>query len=187
LVNDGLFYRSREADTCHAKSSVQEDLFHVLTAIVEGLDEHLSWPDENHRHELDVTFSWHLSGCIGVCDVKEYEIEKPKDCTLEKSSWRGGKISSHMMLSVMEHTDHYIFHHVCLGKNDIEGFTGSPLYLHEGEFFSDNQWVLSDGAFDRDGQFICSDKNPGNEPDKIPNNLAFFEVRQGVENSYGKV
>jgi hypothetical protein len=29
-LNDGLFYRSREVDTGYAKSSVQEDLVHVL-------------------------------------------------------------------------------------------------------------------------------------------------------------
>jgi hypothetical protein len=40
-LNDGLFYRSREADTGYAKSSVHEDLVHVLQAIIEG---HLTWP-----------------------------------------------------------------------------------------------------------------------------------------------
>jgi hypothetical protein len=39
---------------------------------------------------------------------------------------------------------------VC-GKNDREVFSGIPLYLREGEFFSDIQWVLSDGAFEGDG------------------------------------
>jgi hypothetical protein len=75
---------------------------------------------------------------------------------------------------------------VC-GKNDREDFSGIPLYLREGEFFSDIQWVLSDGAFEGDGCFICSYKNPGNNPDNIHYNLAFFEVRQGVENNYGRV
>jgi hypothetical protein len=51
-LNDGLFYRSREVDTGYAKSSVQEDLVHVLLAIVEGLDE----PDENRRRELAEVF-----------------------------------------------------------------------------------------------------------------------------------
>jgi hypothetical protein len=38
------------ADTGYAKSSVHEDIVHVLQAIIEGLDEHLTWPDENCRH-----------------------------------------------------------------------------------------------------------------------------------------
>jgi hypothetical protein len=90
-LNDGLFYRSREVDTGYAKSSVQEDLVHVLLAIVEGLDEHLRWPDDNRRRELAAVFPGILSGCIGVGDVKEYEIEKPKDPVKEKISWSGKK------------------------------------------------------------------------------------------------
>jgi hypothetical protein len=102
---NGLFYRSREADTGFSKSSIQEDLVHVLEAIIEGLDEHLTWPDENCRRELAVVYTGILRGCIGVGDVKEYEIEKPKDSVKEKRSWSGKKkINSYKMLSVMDHT-----------------------------------------------------------------------------------
>jgi len=70
--------------------------------------------------------------------VKEYEIEKPKDSIKEKRYWSGKKkINSYKMLSVMDHTGHYIFLCICLGKNDREVFTGSPLYLQEVEYFSD--------------------------------------------------
>jgi len=55
-LNDGLFYRSREAETGWCKSSVQEDLVHVLTAIVEGLDDHLQWPNANRCQEFANTF-----------------------------------------------------------------------------------------------------------------------------------
>jgi len=187
-LNDGMYYRSRETDTGYAKSSVHEDLVHVLHAIVEGLDAHLSWPDENHRRELALVFPGILNGCIGVGDVKEYEIEKPKDSIKEKRSWSGKKkINSYKMLSVMDHTGRYIFLCICLGKNDREVFTGSPLYLQEGQYFSDDQWVSCDGAFEGDGRFLCSYKNPGNDAIRIRYNLAFREVRQGVENSYGRV
>ncbi len=90
-LNDGLFYRSREADNGYAKSSVHEDLVHVLQAIVEGLHEHLTWPDGDHRRELAEVFPGILRGCIGVGDVKEYEIEKPKNSVKEKLSWSGKK------------------------------------------------------------------------------------------------
>jgi hypothetical protein len=103
-LSDGLFYRSRETDTGYSKSSVHEDIVHVLQAIIEGLDEHLTWPDENHRHELAVVYTGILRGCIGVGDVKEYKIEKPKDHLKEKRSWSGEKINSYKMLSVMDHT-----------------------------------------------------------------------------------
>jgi hypothetical protein len=90
-LNDGLFYRSREADTGYSKSSVHEDIVHVLQAIIEGLYEHLTWPDDYCRHELAVVYTGILRGCIGVGYVKEYEIEKPKDPLKEKRSWSGGE------------------------------------------------------------------------------------------------
>jgi hypothetical protein len=67
-----LFYRSWEAETGWCKSSVQEDLVHVLTAIVEGLDDHLQWPDENRHQVLAHIFPGILRGCIGVGNVKEF-------------------------------------------------------------------------------------------------------------------
>jgi len=77
-----------------------------------------------------------------------------------------------------------IFACICLGKNDGEVFTGSPLYLQEGEFFSDNEFVAADALFEGDGCLRCSFKNPGNNEAKKFWNLAFCEVRTGVENSY---
>jgi hypothetical protein len=62
-----------------------------LQAIIEGLDEHLTWPDEICRHELAAVYTGILRGCIGVGDVKELETEKPKDFVKEKRSWSGKK------------------------------------------------------------------------------------------------
>ena len=80
------------------------------------------------------------------------------------------------MLNVMDHTGRYIFFCICLGKNDREVFTGSPLYLQEVQYFSDDQWVSCDGAFEGDGQKLCSYRNPGNDETRICYNLAFREV-----------
>jgi hypothetical protein len=90
-LNDGNFHRSREAEAGWGKSSLQEDLVHVLIAIVEGLEDEFQWPDENHRRELANIFPGFFRGCIGVGDVKEYHREKPKDRIKEKRSWSGGK------------------------------------------------------------------------------------------------
>jgi hypothetical protein len=76
---------------------------------------------------------------------------------------------------------------MCLGRNDREVLTSSPLYLLEGNYFSDNEWVSSDGAFDVDGRFLYSYKNPRNDAVKICYNLAFQEVRQRMENSYQRI
>jgi hypothetical protein len=109
-LNDGLFYWSREAEMGWCKSSVQEDLVHVLTAIVEGLDDHLQWPNANRRQEFANTFPGILRGCIGVGDVKEFEIEKPKDSVKQGQFWSGKKkINSYKLLSVMDHTGRFIY------------------------------------------------------------------------------
>ncbi len=77
-----------------------------------------------------------LSGCIRVGDVKEYDIEKPKNPLKERISVsRKKKINSYKMLSVTDYTGWFIYVRVALGKNDHEVFTSSPLYLQEGQFF----------------------------------------------------
>ena len=60
-------------------------------------------------------------------------------------------MNSYKMLSVMDHSGRYIYVRVVLGKNDREVLTSSPLYLQEGEYFSDGEFVAADGAFDGDG------------------------------------
>ena len=53
---------------------MQEDFVHVLMAIIEGLDEHMQWPDEQLRGELANQFTGIIHDCIGASDVKEYQI-----------------------------------------------------------------------------------------------------------------
>jgi hypothetical protein len=60
-------------------------------------------------------------------------------------------INSYKLLSVMDHSRCCIFARICLGKNDREVFTGSPLYLQEGDFFLEDEFVAADGAFKGDG------------------------------------
>ncbi len=90
------------------------------------------------------------------------------------------KINSYKLLSVMDHSGRYNFARLCLGKNDREVFTASPLYLQEDEFFSVDEFVASNGAFEGDGCLRCSFKNPGNDEVKKLWNLAFHDVRTGV-------
>jgi hypothetical protein len=124
-------------------------------------------------------------GCVGVADVKEYQVVKYLDPVKERRSWSGKKkINSYKLLSVIDHSGCYIFARLCLGKNDREVFTASPLYLQEGEFVSIDEFVAADGAFEGDGCLRCSFKNPRNDEVKKLWNSAFHEVRTGVENSY---
>ena len=70
----------------------------------------------------------------------------------KRRTFRGKKkINSYKMLSVMDHRGHYIYLHLTLGKNDREVLTSSPLYLQEGDFFSDGEFLVADGAFEGDG------------------------------------
>jgi hypothetical protein len=60
---------------------------------------------------------------------------------VKKLEWK--KYHSYKLLSVMDHAGQYIYSHVCLGKNDQEVFTSSPLHLQEGDYFSmDELWHL---------------------------------------------
>ena len=72
--------------------------------------------------------------------MKEFEIEKPKDSMKERQSWSGKKkMNSYKMLSVMDHTGRFIFVRLCLGRNDRDVLTSSPLYLLGVNYFSDNE------------------------------------------------
>ena len=102
---------------------------------MEGLDDQLQWPDRIRRRELANVFQGVMKGCIGIADVKEYQIEKPTDKVKERESFSGKKkINCYRMLSVCDHTGRYTYVRVCLGRNDCEVFTSLPLYLQEGVF-----------------------------------------------------
>ncbi len=88
---------------------------------------------------------------------------------------------------MIDHSGQFIFVRVSLGNNDREVYTTSPLYLDEGAFFSNGEFVATDGGFEGHGRFICSYKNPGNNHNKFIFNLAFREVYTGAENSYQRV
>jgi len=88
-LNDGNFYRTQEVDIGYGKSSIQEDTVQVLQAIVEGLEDELQWPDAEKRQELGAVFPGMINGCIGVSDVKEYQVLKDLDTVKERRSWSG--------------------------------------------------------------------------------------------------
>lgn len=83
-LNGGNFHRSKEASAGWGKSSLQEDLFHVFMAIVEGFDDQLTWPNENDIAELSNAFFPAFCGCVAIADVKEFQIVKYKDPIMER-------------------------------------------------------------------------------------------------------
>jgi len=74
-----------------------------------------------------------------------------------------------------------------LGANDRDVYTSCPLYLQEGNYFSEDEFVAVDGSFEGDGRLQCLYKTPGQDEIKKLFNLTWREVRSGVENSYARV
>lgn len=187
-MNNGLYYRTAEAIAGWGKSSLQEDNIHILIAINEGLEDQVAWPDAARRAELASVHTGIFSGMVGIFDVREHECKKYKDPEKERKTWSGKKkLNSWKNMSVMDYSGRYLYVHVALAKNDRDMFTASPLYMNEGEYFSAGQWLASDGGFEGDGPVRYSYKNPGADEDKKLFNLAFREVRTGIETSFARV
>jgi hypothetical protein len=75
---------------------------------VKGLEDELQWLDAEKRQQLATVFPGMFSGCIGMADVKEYQVMKYLDTLKERRSWSGKKnINSYKLLSVMVHSGHY--------------------------------------------------------------------------------
>jgi hypothetical protein len=55
------------------------DLEHVLHVIVEGLDDELQWHGVGCRAELAQVYPGIFHGCVGVGDLKEYQVVKFQD------------------------------------------------------------------------------------------------------------
>ena len=120
--------------------------------------------------------------------MKEFQVVKFQDPVKERRSFSGRKkINSYKFFSVMDHSGRFIYARLCLGANDREVYTSSPLYLQEGNYFSEDEFVAVDGSFEGDGRLRCSYKNPGQDEIKKLFNLTWREVRSGVENSYARV
>jgi hypothetical protein len=62
-------------------------------AIIEGLDDQLQWSDEDRRRELADVFKGIFRNCIGMCDVKEFQVVKLQDPLKERRTWSGKKKS----------------------------------------------------------------------------------------------
>ena len=87
----------------------------------------------------------------------------------------------------MDHSGWLIYARLCLGANDREVYNSSPLYLQEGNYFSEDEFVAVDSGFEGDGRLRCSYKNPGQDEIKKLFNLTWREVRTGVEISNARV
>jgi len=141
---------------------------------VEGLDDELQWPGEDHRAELANVYPGIFHRYIGVGDVKEFQVVEFQDPVKERHSFRGKKkINSYKVFSVMDHSGRFIYARLYLGANDREVYTSSHLYLPGGNYFSEDEFVAVDGGFEGVGLLPCSYKNPGQDEIKKLFNLTW--------------
>lgn len=59
--------------------------------------------------------------------------------------------------------------------------------MEPGKYFSFGERVAADGAFQGDGPQLVSFSNVGGAEDRALYNVAFKEVRMGIENAFGRV
>ncbi len=78
-LNDSNFHRIKETESGWSKSSPHWELEHVLHAKVEGLDDELRCLGVKRRQELTNVYPGIFNSCIGVGDVKEFQVVKAND------------------------------------------------------------------------------------------------------------
>jgi hypothetical protein len=188
-LSSGDFLYKSQVDYNWAKSSVDEDRKHVLKAICKGLRDQIVWPNAAERAELKRSYNGIFRNVVGIFDVTEWYIGKPTDKEREHMTY-SGKAGTNTMktLAVINKYGLYIYNSdLKEGRhNDRDQWTSCDLYMQSGRFFSPGEILACDGGFKGDGPHILSYDILDDEG-KRTFNLAFKEVRMGVENAFGRV
>jgi hypothetical protein len=178
-----------EFDSNYCKSSIMEDHKHVLKAIDGALHDQIKWPNADERQEHYSTYNGIFDHCVGIFDVTEWTIRKSKVAYIENHTFSGkAKENTMKTLAVINKYGYFIWiDQLVFGRrNDRDQYTSTDLYMNGGKYFSQGEKLASDGGFKGDGNLIISYDNLDSE-DKKTYNLAFKEVRVGVENAFGRV
>ena len=179
----------REFHNSWAKSSCDEDRKHVLKAICKALKDEIKWPTEEERRENYSTYQNVFVGNVGIFDVTEWITCKWADQQLESETYSGKQQNNTMKTLAVINKHGYFIYYDLLAKgrrNDRDQWTSCDLYLNAGKYFSDGEWLACDGGFRGDGPQMYS-YDDLSEPGREIYNLAFREVRVGVENAFGRV
>lgn len=126
---------------------------------------------------------------VGIMDCTEWYIRKSKNQTHEYETYSGkAGTNTKKTLAVIDRNGFFRFvSHLMNGRqNDRDQYTSSDLYMNAGRFFLAGEKLASDGGFRGDGNLVISYDNL-NDRDRQIFNLAFKEVRVGVENAFGRV
>ena len=180
----------REFNNSWAKSSCDEDRKHVLKAICKALKDEIKWPTEQERAEHHSSYNAIFNKMVGIFDVTEWTTCKWKNQELENATFSGKKSKNTMKtLAVINKHGYFIYCDPLVKgrRNDRDQWTMCDLYLNAGKYFSDGEWLACDGGFRGDGPQIYSFDDTLGLPDRQLYNLAFREIRVGVENAFGRV
>ena len=110
LLSDDREFKKMEFDTGWSKSSIAEDIPHILLAIIEGLDDEVQWLNDEQRHALATQFDGIFSNCIGIIDVWECQINKSKNKLKEKATYSGKKKNNtKKVLAIIDYRGYFIF------------------------------------------------------------------------------
>ncbi len=186
----GKPFRVAQFDTGWAKTSLNDDLRHVLKSVIRGLNHFVQWPDEEKRHRIANETNGIMKGCIGIMDCSEHIVQRPVDKFREQNRY-SGKAKAHTLKTMAVIDNLGYFTYVVTGiegtVSDREILTQSPLYMDRGEYFSEGEWMGTDGAFQGDGPVVYSYKDMQGDYYKQLFNSAFKERRMTIENAFGRV
>ena len=188
-LSDGSKCDKQEFDNSYARSSCDDDLYHILKAINTVLKDEVKWPTAEERRENYLAYNGIFTNCVGVLDIWEHFISKSKDPKLEHDTFSGkaGR-NTRKTIGAINKYGHFIYVQTGLvGRpNDRDTLTRSKLYMNAGEYFTLGEKLATDGGFQGDGPLIISYSNV-DTPEKAIYNVAFKEVRVGIENAFGRV
>jgi hypothetical protein len=130
-----------------------------------------------------------LENVVGIMDCTEWYIRKSKNLEHEHNTFSGkAGTNTKKTLAVIDRFGVFRFVSLLMDgrQNDREQYTASDLYVSAGRYFSFGEKLASDGGFRGDGNLVISYDNLDTVEKEIFN-LAFKEVRVGVENAFGRV
>lgn len=190
----GLEYYQLEFFFGWSKSTWECEIQHILKAIIRGLDHFLNWPSVEERKLMEIQHGGIFRGCIGIIDAMEHIITKPKNRSLESSTYSKKKGANTLKtMAVIDRRGRFRF--VQTGThgsiNDRDQFTSSVLYLNKNLYFEGEQFLAADGIYRGDGPILVSynasqlSESIGSGLDDF--NISFTEYRKGIENAFGRV
>jgi len=189
-LSSGQSFQAMEFYTGCSKTTLCDDIKHILKCIIKALDNELQWPSVEERNEMAHETVGIMEGCIGIIDCTEHRINRPVDSSAERRTFSGKlKTNTKKTVTVIDKRGYYIYVETGIDgrMNDRDIFTSSPLYLNRGLYFSAGERLIGDGIFAGDGPITVSLRNPGNDIDSQYFNNAFKLMRMTVETSYKRV